>query len=780
MDLQNFFQYTLFGIITGSVYAIAASGLVVTYTTSGIFNFAHGAVGMLAAFAYWQLRIEWDWPAPVALVVVLFVLAPIFGALLQRVIMRGLRGVSEIVRIVVPVAVMLFCINLANWVWDPNVSRTLPHFFGNQNVVRMFDVPVTYHELIALGVALAIAIGLRLFLFQTRTGVAMRAVVDDEPLLQLNGGRPELASMLSWGLGSSMAALAGVLITPIQGGSLNSTLLTLLVINAYAAAMFGRLRNLPLTFLGALVLGLANSYVNNYFPREWTWRTNFRASIPMILLFVVLLLLPQDRLRGAIVARTRERFVVPTLRSALTWGAIFVLSIFMISRLMEPAAINLLSYGMALAIVALSLVLLTGYAGEVNLGVMAFAGIAAIIVFHYGTTGVGPDARSQWYGYFLAALVCAVVGALVALPALRLRGLYLGLATAAFMVFTSNMVFNDTQRRRLFGIDFQIFPNGTLNMPRLEIGPLDFKPNRPFLMLVTVVFTVIGIALVALRRTAYGRQLAAMKDSPAACATLGLNTVRLKLSVFALSAAIAGFGGALLATQIGAVTRDRFEIFGSLTLFMLTVVGGIGYVSGGLMGGVLAGVAFVAMHDTFEKLGTDYPSFEGLFDWLGDFSTILPAMIGISLGKNPSGAVSDIVHGYSQLKNFKAAIVAIVVLLLGAWALAYQDVISNWWFVILFVVIMVGVPRLAQVVKPEAFLTPEQVRARRAEVPLELVGIDRPFTEADRRMLDAALTLGRADSHASIAQHPLAFAIAADQRVIDDIAGETTEREPSL
>lgn len=780
MDLEKLFQFTLFGIITGSVYAIAASGLVVTYTTSGIFNFAHGAIGMLAAFSYWQLRVDWGWPAPIALVVVLFILAPLFGAFLQVVIMRGLRGTSEIVRIVVPVAVMLFAINLANWIWDPNVSRSLRHFFGNSSGIDIGSVPVTYHELIALGVAIGIAVGLRIFLFQTRTGVSMRAVVDDEPLLQLNGGRPDLTSMLSWGIGSSLAAVAGVLITPIQGGSLNSTLLTLLVINAYAAAMFGRLRNLPLTFLGALVIGLANSYVNGYFPQDWTWRTNFRASIPMILLFIVLLALPQDRLRGAVVARTRERFTVPTMRSAVTWGAVLVVTVFMLSRIMEPAAINMLSYGIALSIVALSLVLLTGYAGEVNLGVMAFAGTAAVILYHYGTTGSGPGARSQWYGYVLAALVSAAVGAIVALPALRLRGLYLGLATAAFGVFMTNMVFNDTQPRRLFGIDFQIFPNGTLNMPRLEIGPLDFKPNRPFLMLVTVVFTVIGIGLVALRRSAYGRQLAAMKDSPAACATLGLNTVRLKLSVFALSAAIAGFGGALLATQIGAVTKDRFEIFGSLTLFMLTVVGGIGFVSGGLMGGVLAGVAFVAMHDTFDKLGTDYSSFEGLFDWFASFTTILPAVIGINLGKNPSGAVSDIVQGYSALKNFKIAIVAIVVLLLASWALAYEDVISNWWFVIFFAVIMMGVPRLAQAIKPEAFLTQEQVRARRAEVPLELVGIDRPFTEKDRRMLDAALQLDGADErHASPVQHPLAFAIASDQSIIDEIAGEATEREPT-
>ena len=117
---------------------------------------------------------------------------------------------------------------------------------------------------------------------------------------------------------------------------------------------------------------------------------------------------------------------------------------------------------------------------------------------------------------------------------------------------------------------------------------------------------------------------------------------------------------------------------------------------------------------------------------------------------------------------------------LGAWALAYQDVISNWWFVILFAVIMMGVPQISRAIKPEAFLTREQVRARRAEVPLELVGIERPFTEHDRRMLDAALDLdGDGDQRVSIAERPFAFAIASDQATIDDIAGEATDREPS-
>ena len=115
----------------------------------------------------------------------------------------------------------------------------------------MFGAVLLWHDVTVLVVAVALAIGLRLLLYRTRTGVAMRAVVDDRPLLELTGGRPDRVSLVSWMLGVSLSALAGILITPFQGGSLSSTLLTLLVINAFAAAMFGRLRNLPLTFVGA-------------------------------------------------------------------------------------------------------------------------------------------------------------------------------------------------------------------------------------------------------------------------------------------------------------------------------------------------------------------------------------------------------------------------------------------------------------------------------------------------------------------------------------------------
>ena len=744
--MDTFLQYTVLGLVTGGVYGIAASGLVVTYTTSGIFNFAHGAVAMLGAFSYWQLRFGWGWPAPIALVVVLGVLAPLLGAALYGVVMRGLRGTSEVTRIVVPVSVMLGFLALSTWVWDPTprTPRLFLLFFGASNTVSVLGVNLAYHEIAALVIAVVVALSLRLLLYRSRTGVAMRAVVDDPDLLELNAGRPERVAMGSWALGAFLAVLAGVLITPIQGSAMSANALTLLVIDAFAAAMFGRLRSVPRTFVGALVLGLAGSYVIGYLPADrWTWAGNFRLSLPMIALFVVLLFLPQDRLRGTTVQRTRERFRLPSIRNAVIAGIALVAGMFLLRSLLAPTAINDMAFGMTAALIALSLVLLTGYAGEINLAVLSFGAIGAIVVHHFGITGSGSDARSTLLGYVLAAVVCALVGALVALPSLRLRGLYLALSTMAFGVFVSNMVLREIADRRLplLHTRFSIFPGGNLGVSRPKFGPLDLAPMGSFLMFVTVLFAVLGVALVALRHSSYGRRLTAMKDSPAASATLGQSLVSLKLSVFMLSAAIAGVGGALMTAQIGSANLDRFDIFLSLSLLMLTVVGGIGYVSGALMGGLLFGVFFVAMQATFAKLGADHTDLESLFDFLAKLATVAPALLGVSVGRNPTGAVERIMVDWATLRRARPVLVAGAGTVGVAYLLARGGTISNWWLLVIALAVGVAMPLAAKRLVPAA--EPEGVAEPLAAgpLPLELVGVERPFTEADRVMLDAALGL---------------------------------------
>lgn len=738
--MQTFLQYTILGLALGGSYFIAASGLVVTYLTSGIFNFAQGAIAMLAVFAYWQFRWGWDWPAPLALLMVLGVLAPALGAGLYQIVMKNLRGTSEVTKIIVSVGVMLGFLALATWVWNPTSStpRQFQKFFGANAYVEIFGVKISWHEIIAFVIAIVIAIGIRLLFVRTRSGVAMRAVVDDPDLLQLNGGRPERLAMLSWAGGAFLAALAGILIQPMIGSAMSAQQLTLLVIDAFAAAMFGRLKSLPRTFVGAIVIGLSTTYVVAYFPSKWTWASSFRNSLPMIFLFIVLLVLPQDRLRGATILRTRERFRMPSIRSAWIAGLVLVVVVWGLKVIMAKTAVNTLTAGLTFALIALSLVLLTGLAGEINLAALSFGAIGTIVVFHFGISGSGPAARMTLWGILLAAVITAMVGAIIALPALRLRGLYLALSTMAFGVFVSRFVLTERNEREIFGFKFTIFTSGQLAIPRPKIGPLDFKNADPFLILVTVMFAVMAIGLVYVRHSGYGRRLAAMKDSPAASATLGMSVVRLKLSVFMLSAAIAGVGGVMMAAQIGTVNSDRFDIFISLALLMLTVVGGIGYMSGALFAGVLSACAFVAMTNTLQKLGADYVSIAAIFGFLVSLVTVLPATIGITMGKNPSGAVSDIVDGLLLLKESKPLMFTIIGLEALVWGLTAGGVIQNWTFVILTVVNLLVVP----IVGGRIVLAVMMKRAG-VEPPIapELIGIDRPYTPDDLATMDRVLGL---------------------------------------
>ena len=795
------------GLITGAVFAIAASGLVVTYSTSGVFNFAHGALGMLCAYVYWDLRVNdshtWPllpkghWPAPLALAFVLLVFAPLIGALLYRVVIRGLQETSEIVKLVVPISVLLATIGLANWVWKPTDSHSIQPFFGAGHKVTIFGVVLLWHDLTILLVAVALAIGLRVLLYRTRVGVSMRAVVDDRPLLELNGARPDRVSLVSWMIGVSLSALAGILITPFQGGSLSSTLLTLLVINAFAAAMFGRLRNLPLTFVGAVVLGFATRMAferpTGLMPKSFDWGGNLRLAVPMILLFVVLLVLPQDRLRGAVAYRTRERFSLPTTRAACISGVALVVGIFLLSRIMAASPLLTLSDALAAAIIILSLVLLVGYAGEVSLATMAFAGIGGTVLYHH--VGHGASSRAGIMAFVIAIVATALVGAVIALPALRLRGLYLALATAAFSIAVEQMLFKEyAAERRIYpatlillvafgcGAVYRgftlhrargavvaavgsgavvtlaatnswlqrerwsaIFPNGNLQVPRPRLLGIDFAPQGNFLLLLAVVFAVLGVMMIALRRSAYGRRLTAMKNSPAACATLGMNIVRLKLSVFMISAAMAGLGGCLFAQEIGAVTSDRFSLFESMTMLMLLVVAGAGYVSGGLTAGLLYGAVFVALESIIAKLGQDYSALHGVSAWLVHFTALLPALIGIGLGRNPSGFLHDsFARWRTMMRDARAVLVASAGVELLVWFLAFRHTINNWTFAIVTAALVVLVPQLGSVFDPSSS------RRRQAAdddsggaMPLELIGIDRAFTAHDLREIDRGIGLDR-------------------------------------
>jgi branched-chain amino acid transport system permease protein len=228
------------------------------------------------------------------------------------------------------------------------------------------------------------------------------------------------------------------------------------------------------------------------------------------------------------------------------------------------------------------------------------------------------------WGLVVAMVVTGAVGVLVALPALRLQGLYLALATAAFAVFMEKMFFNQSI----------ILPNASLNVPRLDVFGVSFDSNKAHLILLAVVFGLVATLLVWLRQGEFARRLLAMKASPAACVTLGLNLTRTKVEVFALSAAIAGLGGALLGAQSNSISPDSFRFLQGLPIVLLAVVGGIAAVGGALFGGLTFAFAFFIIPDIA-------PSLENLF-------ALSPALAGISLGRNPNGAVNETVKSIKE------------------------------------------------------------------------------------------------------------------------------------
>ncbi len=705
--MANFVVFLIAGITSGVLFALAATGLVLTYTTSGIFNFAHGGVAMLAAYVFYQMTQVWMWPTWLAFVVVCFILAPIFQIGIYRVIMRRLAGTSEITKIVVTISLMLAMFGLAQWGWDQSTLHAIPLFWGVEGEWTFHiggrDVYLQYFQVFAIATALLLGVILSILFKRTRVGIAMRAVVDSPDLLKLNGGVPEKIAALSWAIGGSMAAVAGVLVAQVQG-NVDATSLTILLITCgVTAAMIGRLRSIPMTVFGGVLIGLEMSFFSGYasLHSAWTsWAPSFGVAIPVMSLFVVLLLLPQDRLRGASLSRLRERFVVPTMKTSWIAAGSLLAFVVGISQIMGSADAQTLAGGMALSIMALSVTLLTGFAGEINLAPISFGAIGAIVAYHHGLIGPGfPDQRTSLWGIFLGIVVTMIVGAVVAIPALRLRGLHLALATMAFGIFLSVFILSFTGTVTIPLVHIQLsFVGGAMTVPPVKFLLWSFVSPKAQLLSSTALFCLLGIGLIAIRRSSYGRRLIAMKDSPAASATLGQNLMWLKISAFMLSSALAAVGGILYCIALGSVQTSTFDIMFSFALVMGTVVGGIGSVSGALLGGVGLGVGLTAIQHTFFNLANAHNDWGQLLSWATAYhlAALLPATIGITLGGNPSGSVANIVESYKPIIKDLPILIGTLVALGIAYVMTLTHVWGNWWFVFCFGIIGIISPAVAE------------------------------------------------------------------------------------
>jgi len=314
----------------------------------------------------------------------------------------------------------------------------------------------------------------------------------------------------------------------------------------------------------------------------------------------------------------------PSVRTvALGMGAL-VLVVALMAQLEWFTVNTRLNYGrgLALGIIILSLVLLTGWAGQVSLAQLGLSGLAACAVWKLGPIT----------GLVAGVVICALVGALVALPALRMRSLYLALTTMAFALLMETVVYgNNTVFSAL-----RPFATGSASADR----PGFLEGDTAFMIAMAVAFGLIAFGLTVIRNGPFGRRLAAMKDSPDACATLGMDLTLTKLQVFVLASAIAGFGGGVLAmwnsSNVGLSQYALLEggALGGLPLVLVAVIGGITSVFGAVFGAFL----FVGM-----------PLLGAKVSWLKSVMNVAPGLAGIGLARSPDGAVRQMADGASDV-----------------------------------------------------------------------------------------------------------------------------------
>jgi len=559
-----YLPFVISGVVVGSIYAIAALGLVVTYRTTGLFNFAHGAIGMTVGFAWYELRADLHIPTFPAIAIALLVVAPLMGLVVDRLLFRSLSEASQASKIVVSLGLLtLLQGGVAATVGGAtkNVRPFLP-----QHAFKVVGVFVGYDQVITVLLSAAILVGLLAFFNASRMGLAMRAVVDNRTLAESAGFESSRITGLTWMLGVMLAGAAGILFAPLLG--LDTVTLTLLVVQAYAAAIFGRLTSLPRTYVAALVLGIVGSLLPKFLSHSPTLLNGLQPSLPFIFLFIVLVAFRRGSLRelgvsapwsGTVRTGTRGWLVIPI-------GLLFATMVLPASRVFSLGVAIVLACGL------LSITVLTGSSGLISLTQAGLAGVGAFTYLHLINAGTPFLLATA-----LAGLAAVPLGIAIAIPALRLPGLFLALATFGFGELIDGLVFTGWHWFSGGGDGLQANRPSLLHSDRLYV-----------LFLVGVIFLYL-LGIRGLRRSALGRTLTALRDSPSAAESLGVNPLWPRLAVFSISAMMAGVSGALYAGLLGVASSAYFSVFTSLLWVTIVVVCGVESVFGALLGALLFG-----------------------------------------------------------------------------------------------------------------------------------------------------------------------------------------------
>ena len=583
--MSEFLAFGILGLGLGAIFTLLGQSVVLVHRGSGVLNFATGGIGMFGAYVYYKLHITIGWAWPAAMVAALIACAAI-GCLMHLVVLRRLRHASVTAKIVATLGLMTVLIAVANLAFAPNgLTTSVPSLLPTSTVHLTGTSSVGLNQILLAVIGVVLTGGLIAMQRLTRFGLATSAVAENPQVAASMGWSPDIVAAATWAIGSAIAACGMILIAPITGMSVET--LTLLVIPAMAAALVGRFESFPLTLLGAMLIGVAESEVS-WYVRSPGWTEAAPLIVIVLILGIQGRLLPSRSDTSQRLARVGPGRVGV---AGVIWFALGLALVLMISQTWLSA----LTTSLVTALLVLSVVVVTGYAGQLSLCQMAFGGIAAFLAAVFSIQAGAP----LWVAMLLAVAATIVIGVLVAIPVIRTRGSNLAIVTLALATVIDQLVINNTWATHVIAV-------GTL--PDLRLFGADFNGlfyPRSYALLVFIVFVAGALVVSNLRRSGTGRRLLAVRGNERAAAAMGISVPGAKLYAFAVATGIAATAGVLLEAQFTSPDFSFFTVLGSIDTALYAVLGGVGWVAGAPVGAIAvpSGIGAYVLSQFFNPSG---------------------------------------------------------------------------------------------------------------------------------------------------------------------------------
>lgn len=660
--LQDVIYFTLLGIGVGAFYALLGAGIVVAFKGSGVINFAHGAVAMYTAFQFYYLRKRGDFtlpwfdiipdigPLPDIPVKISFgdkmAFIPAFGlamvsavglgAMMHFLVFRPLRNAAPLGKVIGSLGIMLYLqgVALLNFGTDnPQPEAVLfPKKLG-QNFLGL-GRPFDYERVALLFLAGIVGLVLWLVYRYSRFGLATRAAAGNEKGAVLLGYSPERLALANWIVAAAVAGLAGICVGTITG-ALAQTKFTLLIVPALGAALIGGLSSIPVAVIGGISLGMLETFTTSWLrQQQWIgddWFSGLKDAVPLVVIVLVLFFRGKSLpIRGTVEQKRLPLSPYPVRVGwwvAIAGGVACVAAFIFTSNFSYGLSTSLLT-----AMLMLSYVVLTGYVGQISLMQLSIAGVSAFVLSRLMADGsvttnnpfpVDGPGLPWWLAAIIAIALATVVGILLGLPALRIRGVQLAVVTiAAALAIQTLYLENPILTGLRAGVNASVKPPTIFGISLNARGDGGLLDRPAFIVFCAVVLALLAVAVSNLRRSGTGRRLLAVRANERAAAAAGINVSRTKLLAFGVSSAVAAVYGVMFAFQQGEVSSASWGFFLSLGFLSFVYLAGITSINGAIVGGLLgAGGIVTAFGDYHYKGLTDYLAI------LGGIGLVLTAVL---------------------------------------------------------------------------------------------------------------------------------------------------------